>query len=488
MSKRITLLALSFVLCLLLLFIAACEAIPSYTYTEQGFIIYEEQGDRVYSNAKGSMYKGENFTLYVDKDMPSEVADKCVYYTEQILSAVSTERPIDVYLISDYEYIYSNDAQLIVGEIEYKSLDYITAVLVTVFGQYTNYGLTYGYANEIAASLGWQRNRAADFKAPTNADLNDLTTLCFDDQFVSADEVKLAQNNAISLVQWYLTSHSTADLETLIDNSNDIENLYSFNAVFFDFYSGNNTPYFPQTVLFNYGGRGCDYTVKNVYTELYMRSNWVEHNEPFTVDFLHRDYNGVKQFFEINTVQMTQFREYFGFGEYEDAPPIVFENTTDDRSYYSSSKIAVSSINDFTHEYVHSLTFARLKAGTTWDREGATTYFDNLFNFYGNQIGLMNTNKNPSNQFVAKLYTYFGRDIDWSRDWKTVYHIMAHYESAAAPSSYFTGASFVGYLMDTYGKERTLNYIYDTGRTAELIEKTYQELVKDWLRYLEKYR
>jgi hypothetical protein len=42
--------------------------------------------------------------------------------------------------------------------------------------------------------------------------------------------------------------------------------------------------------------------------------------------------------------------------------------------------------------------------------------------------------------------------------------------------------------METYGKERTLNYIYYTGRTAEPIEKTFDELVADWLQYLENYK
>jgi hypothetical protein len=481
MSKRIKLTTLSFALCLLLLFFAACEAVPNYTYSEQGFTVYEEQGERLY-NAKGSKYEGENFTLYVDKDMPSEVADKCVYYTEQILVAVNTKRPIDVYLLCNYEFFYSNDAQLIVGEIDYKSLDYITAVIVTVFGQYTNYGLAYGYANEIAVSLGWQRNKAVNFKTPANSDLNDLTTLCFDTRFVSSDEAKLAQNNAIALVKWYLSNHSTAELEILIDSSSEVDSLSTFNVAFDEYYAENNARYIVQTVLFNYGGSGFDYTVKNAYTELYIRKNWVEYTDDLPAAFLHCDYSEVKQFFEINTLQMTQYREYFDFDEYLDTPPIVFENTVDGTSYYTGPKIIITTVGAFTHEYIHLLTHSRLKAKSLWDGEGATTYFAQLFNFYDMQMATMNYSKELPPEIYTQIRAFLGRDIDYSRDWKAMIHIYS--VGMTDTNGYFNGASFVGYLVETYGKERTLNYIYDTGRTAEPIEKTHKELVADWIEYI----
>jgi hypothetical protein len=495
MNKKNKLALLSFVLCLLLLFFAACEAIPSYTYIEQGFYINEEHGDRIYNKSGGKLYAAEEFTLHVDRDTPTDIADKCIYYTTQILDAIDTNRPIDIYVVSDYNHIYSYDSALYIGEIDYKSFDYITAVIVTIFGQYTNYGLAYGYANEIAVSLGWQRNRAANFKAPVNADLNDLTTLCFDDQFVSADEVKLAQNNAKALVQWYLDDHSTTQLETLIDNSSEISETDTANAIFADFYSQNNVQYTPQTILFNYGGQTHDYLVKNIYTEFYVDSDWVEYMikyspEVLHAEFLHHDYSETKEYFDTITDEMVQIREYFGFTENQPCPIVVFKNITDSKNagYYTPEEIRVASASSVIHEYIHSLTYtSKLKSMDPWAVEGATTYFANMVDFYDDSVlDAVFTLYSP--EACAKAAAYLGGDIDWARDWLTAYHFIVNDYDVTATGPYEIGASFVGYLMDTYGKERTLNYIYDTGWNVEPIEKTFDELVADWLEFIDKYR
>jgi hypothetical protein len=68
-----------------------------------------------------------------------------------------------------------------------------------------------------------------------------------------------------------------------------------------------------------------------------------------------------------------------------------------------------------------------------------------------------------------------------------MYHILCANSDIITPNGYRNGASFVGYLMETYGKERVLYYIYDTGWTAEPIDKTFDELVADWLEYIKKY-
>ncbi len=67
-----------------------------------------------------------------------------------------------------------------------------------------------------------------------------------------------------------------------------------------------------------------------------------------------------------------------------------------------------------------------------------------------------------------------------------LWDILVHGYGYTDPnSSYESGASFIGYLVDQYGEQAVISYVCSDSEYNEEWEKTYDELVQDWNQYIE---
>ena len=83
----------------------------------------------------------------------------------------------------------------------------------------------------------------------------------------------------------------------------------------------------------------------------------------------------------------------------------------------------------------------------------------------------------------AEIRIYHPVHIDMAKDYCELENVAVYYFGFTDPNAnYLAGSSFVQYLVKQYGEEAVINSIY--GDKTPL-PKTYVELVRDWVAYIE---
>ena len=71
-------------------------------------------------------------------------------------------------------------------------------------------------------------------------------------------------------------------------------------------------------------------------------------------------------------------------------------------------------------------------------------------------------------------------------DFREVEDIEVHARGQTNPNStYLSGSSFIGYLVDQYGERAVITYICSDDTYNAEWDKSYKELVQDWNDYIE---
>ncbi len=101
-------------------------------------------------------------------------------------------------------------------------------MLLAGYGEWGNYGLAYGYADYLCQKAGLDNGEKNPAVQDTGSlltvsapELYDLNLLCFDEKFVTSEDVEASKNNARLLVADYLSSHSEAEFLELLSASGD---------------------------------------------------------------------------------------------------------------------------------------------------------------------------------------------------------------------------------------------------------------------------
>ena len=537
MKKRIYLLIFAAMLMLL----TACN--PGQTQEESGTgaeqeISGAEAGadgtETSGENAESAEYEYEKTTIYysefkdkfsIRKDVEKTQTDYAAYYfepsigrqerntyieaTERMLACIDGDlQYIEVMVLKpeSYDGISFSGNHLYLPHQPWDSVDYLAKVLLAGYGEWGNYGLAYGYADYLSKKAGMDSRKtdsevqeAKELLPMSAPELYDLNLLCFDEKFVSPEEVEASKNNACLFVEDYLSSHSEAEFLELLYASGTVEGAVRAKEALEAFYAENGIECSLSEMRYQYGGMSFDYMAACEYGRFYIMKDWQDsiwdRTPLVSENFLHENYGEVREFFECNRQQMRQYQEYFGFGSYNNDLPILFTNSrgvnengpTVSCYYESEHAIYLKNVISLMHEYIHSLMHGRIeKRDALWKTEGFATYFEPKYNlyWYSYQNDVLNSD---SRTWIQEYIAAIGRPIDVRTDSLGFFDIAVYVDEwyKDPNSSYISGASIISYLIRQYGEQAVIAYLCDDNEYNAEWGKSYEELVQDWAQYIE---
>ena len=426
---------------------------------------------------------------YFEASIEDEEREACIETTDKLLSNQSLLGVIpEIYIFSQdrYGYKYIDDHKLYSSIRDWKSVEYITDVLLVAYGEQAHYGTVFGYANYLAKNHQWD-SYSGNFSFPSANDLFDLNYLCFDENFATINDISIVKAIACDFVDSYIDQYGEQEIKQLISShSKSIDALTSF-------YVKNDVSYIPSIIQYGYGGKSYDYIVYSDFGTFYIANDWVdihaELNPLITDGFLHSDYSNTKAFFETNLKQMKRYQDLFKLDDYNNDLDIIFPKpiSASQNSFYHSTdhRIYLYNVDSLMHEYIHSLTMPTYPM-KNWQVEGFARYFSYYYDFYGvaflNQ-DYNNTPNTPELKYVHEYLATINRPIDMGKDYCELENVAVHYFNFTNPNAnYLAGSSFVQYLVKQYGEDAVINSIYGNG---DSLSKTYAELVKEWNEFIE---
>ena len=447
---------------------------------------------------------------YFEAAVSEEERNACIETTDRMLSCIDAALPVFEVVVLEPRESYGvavTENRLFLPVQQWDSVDYLAKVLLSGYGEWGNYGLAYGYADYIYRKAGLEGEGISvgegdgDSFLPMSApELYDLNLLCFEERFSSAGDVEAAKNNACLFVKEYLSAHSEEEFLELLASSGTLEDAAGAGEALEGFYAEKGVECSLSSIRFQYGGLTLDYAAACEYACFHVTRDWQdllwELNPIVSENFLHEDYGEVKEFFECSERQMGQYQELFGFDSYDSSLLIRIEeySFTAQGGVYLGGKhmVYLRTVNTLMHEYIHSLMFGRFRDWETkWKVEGITHFFDNKYNVYVQELlnEYLNSGEyltDGEKEWIPKYIDFIGRPVNVQTDYQDIEDFWVYYEGLRNPNAtYYSGASFVGYLVEQYGEQEVIAYILSDNEYNAEWEKSYDKLVQDWNQYIE---
>ena len=420
------------------------------------------------------------------REMPFSEREACVSATKKILNFLNVYTDLEIYIYkkSEHYFRYAENGKMYTFEQDYESVDYIADVLFSIFGEYCNYGLVYGYASYLCEELFGVEN---EYDTPVFADdwqYYDINLLCFDTKFVSAEDKENAQNISKDFVEKYIGENGVKALNRLISASGKTEDAGLFLRSLSDYYAENGITPVLSEILYGYGGISfhyyavCDYAVFCVTPDwqdrLYGRAPSVTHG------FLNSDYPKTREYFEITASEFGNYRTLLGLESYKDGLYIVF-NDKNSNYYKDTHCIYMSSHANLMYTYILSLVS---ETGMEfWKSRGLASYISLKEDVYGIPVineYYKNRGNGSSWEFANAFVKYTGRDIDVVTDMDDLTHLIMRYFDDYYTETGDSAASFTYYLISLFGEEKVTDYLLGRTELSSLTEKTMDELKADW--------
>ncbi len=476
---------------------------PAYEY-ETDVIRYGEAEGK-FSFRKDVEKTKTDYAVYCfETSVSIQERQACITATDRALSCIGGTLPeleIAVFADETLDGIVVSGSRLYTPVRQWNSVEYLADVLLAAYGEWGNYGLAYGYADYLCRKAGMGDGETAlydrtdgGFLPMSGPEPYDLNLLCFDENFVSPEDVEAAKNNACYFVGGYLSAHSEEDFLKLLSDSGTTEGVRRANEALEAFYAENGADCDLTEIRYRYGGVTFDYAAACEYACFCLEKDWQdlywEVNAKVSENFLHENYSEVKAFFECNARQMGQYQEFFGFDSYNNDLLVILTNdfskisTSNGRYYTWSHTIYLGAVMSLMHEYIHSVMCGRCDFESLWKREGSARFFSNKYNEYFYSIA--DFYYMDERIWMQEFLDSLGRPLDLKKDIRTMVDMWVYICGEKDPDmSYDSASSFIGYLTDQYGEQAVIQYICsDDGYSTEW-GKSYEELVKDWNDYIE---
>lgn len=432
----------------------------------------------------------QGITYAFEPSISAEDRKQCIQATKAIFDTVGLDAgiQINIYTTASYGYTLVDGGMVHTHVQDWVGVDYTTAVLYGIFGEYCNYGMIYGYANYLLAEIYGSPLDvlSGSWGYAGDPDALDLNLLCFRGEFVDGESIKSIQKIANTFVADYIAKCGEAAFFELLRSSGDADAVDTFVQTLTSYYADKGIAHEPTGILYRLGGKSYDYIVKCPYAVMYVEKDWTDANKdlcPYTYDnFLHENYTDTKQFFTINIRQMEQYQALYARDSYNHDLKIYFTNNN--YSHYNGIRHAIGLANtaSFVHEYIHALTLLS-SLTEDWARDGFARYYSYRYDYYGNAMRTADYNSVPNtakSQWVHEYKQSIGRDIDMETDHAELMHIATYvndYDDPNDGGGYTAGASFVAYLISRLGEGKVIEIIC---KTHDFGEYTYEELVADW--------
>lgn len=436
-------------------------------------------------------------TYAFEQAISSDDRIDCIEETQSILDRIGLKKEIYIYVYTNdtYDSTYISDGAIYISVQSWESPEYISYLLLGLFGEYCNYGAIYGYADFLYKQLNELKVDKNEFvwDSETDCSILDLNILCFNENFVSQKDIESVMNISAAFVFDYINIHGISKFHELLINSGTVECVDLFGKELSHFYSKNNINYVPSNVLYALGGHSYNYIARCQYATFFIENNWYDENNelnPLTYEnFLHQNYIDVKKFFDINSEQMGKYQSLFDLKSYNNDLIVYFSNNKrlSQYSFYQrqTHSIYLMNVDSLMHEYIHSITVENNPSDSSWSIEGVARYFSYKYDCYG--IAMLNVDYNmPSSSkellYVREYKEKIGRDINMEVDFTEIENIAVYSRSYFEPNcSYVAGSSFVAYMVSQFGESEVIDMIFSEDGMEHSL---YTELVHNWVSYI----
>ena len=425
----------------------------------------------------------------------------CIKKTGEILQIIGRPNGLEIYIYKPdtFNSTYVSGSAVYTHSQDYEGVDYISSVLLGVFGEYCNYGMTCGYAACIGNYLWETPIDLTVSKIDSSWEYFDLNYLCFNEDFVNKEDIEIAKEISNRFVWEYISSNGADAFEKLLSYSGDVYECKQFNEILYAYYASQDIDANISPILYKFGGKGNQYIAECKYATFCVPYEFDDLLNVFYQEvydgFLNKDYKKTDEFFRVNSNQMEESQRLFGLEQYENDLYIIFQNAygnihfgTKYYKYGDGNRCVIAPIiASLTHVYMYSLIEPLYEnenaIGDSWAISGLLKYFSWKYDFYG----CIMYYEDYASTVYGKMYSEkVGRPLDLSTDFGVISDMITYLSGQKIDPNFSpaTGASFIHYLVKTYGEQETIDYILVNCDLSTLTDKSFDEVVADWKEYL----
>ncbi|MBR4292296.1 MAG: hypothetical protein IKT54_01630, partial [Clostridia bacterium] len=213
----------------------------------------------------------ESAKYFFEESIENKDREACIEVTDKVLSNLTLDEVVpEIYVFSNDRYNYKNisDHKLYCSIQDWKSVEYVTDVLLVAYSESAHYGTAFGYANYLSKNYNWN-SYESKFSNPSVSDTFDLNYLCFNESFTTSNDIAVAKGIACAFVDAYINQHGEQAFQQLLSAPSKSTNALA------TYYTENGVSYTPSAVQYGYGGKKYDYLVYSDYGTFYIGKDWV---------------------------------------------------------------------------------------------------------------------------------------------------------------------------------------------------------------------
>lgn len=475
---------------ILILLLTLCFSMPA---------LAAETVSVTYSEPEGASFRfwaektaGEHAVYLFDPAVDVQTRHACMEAAENVLRHLPLTEKVEICLVPSRLFtgavIVGN--RLYIGPMDWQRVEFAALVLQTAAGEFSHYGLVYGFA-------GYLRGETGVFAVMQDAAAYDLNLLCFDEAFVPAEDAHNARLLSICFASEYIETYGEAAYISLLLESDTAEGMDRAAGALQVYYADHGVAEEVSALRLARGGKAYHYRVAVEGASFRVGLEWQDLNHELnplvSETFLHEDYAAVRDFFCINESQMALYRQLCASaGPWENNVEVLLLNpqrkTTTSRYLAAENRIWLLNVDSLTHEYIHALMPSR-SGQTLWETEGIARYFSFYYDHYGWAFLNEDYNNPPELdhvQFIRDYRAAVGRPIDMRLEFGELESLGAYSRKDQSPDeSYASGSAFVHYLVQRFGEEAVIRHV----RGLESLPQDVSSLTADWHAWLdERYR
>lgn len=449
-----------------------------------------------------------------DLSIPEEDCTERIRFTEEKLmqARISQEICICLYDNEKVRSIYTDGQSLYSPMFSMDDTDYLAAVLLAAYGEFSNYGMAYGYA----ALLSGEELPEAQY--PQEWDYYDLNILCFLPQFTSEEDIENVKAVALDLAGDLVEMFGHKTYQTLLGDSGRLTEAESVRKTLLAYYRRRGIATELSPLMYAPGGTTYTHIMRCENATFYTEKGWtpldaasfgivIDDNTPDLIKDLAgctASYAAYRRVFESYRIEMQQLKAFFSPYFYSYGYLDVFFLNRDTvrkngilaNGYYDTRSHKIYLLNGrcdgYIHEFIHSLTYFPLETGIPWYHEGLTSYY--ALNYskyhaalydYSCRVSISNMTGSFGNTAQAWLDSQEG-DLLFINYYDFCTY---HYGYSVDDAPYDAGTAFIDYLIKRFGEEAVLDYFLFHHDLSQLTDKSMEGLLGDWKLYQqERYR
>lgn len=428
----------------------------------------------------GYIIKTKNAEYFFEDSIEINTSKEFVNNSEKVLEKINYKAQ-KIYIMKDYSpaLFYGN----IYSNIDMnKTVGYIALLLLAKFNTFGNYGLAYALANDYCKYLKWDCENTKLIDLPNESIAYDLSVLNFSLQYSTEEEVQVAKKASLNFFEYLKTYQSIAQIENLLSDT------ISFKVKLSQFYNSTNISHTLTEIEYGFGGKTYDFSAKTELATFFINKSYINFYITEIIDeyFLHNNYKSTNLYLCQVLSDMKDLQKIIGLENYRNDLLVFYKNFEDYSQYDSSGHmIMIIDIFTFSHEYVHSLTIPNVIFLDKWVIEGIALFIGEGFGVYEQDVlqFVFEVVSEQNVNYFKELLAFLDRNIDFSRDRRTIYDYYTYKENYTI-NTHYGAYSFLLYLSDTLTYSQVKEALVSKTGEFEPLPKTIEQYVAEWNAYI----